>query len=1063
MKICFAFGKLWFAFAVGFFCTLVIASETLAQPALPTDLPSGASSVVTNLLQLSKIFKNSSRINADVRLDVIVCSSSRPEVGVVAVKDETGAEILQLGPREVAFAAGDNIHIEGRSCLLRRTELGIEITRSPAVDNDGTHGLLGVEAEVNLSKGLHPFQLDYFNFLGAYGLELSCQSPAGSVEDITPYLYTPNGAFALETNMVPGLTATYYEGGWLSLPDFSLLQPIITLSVTNLNPIIGPSKELFGICFKGLFLAPTSGVYKFNLQSDDGSQLFLDDSEIPITTTGHEEVPSPIVSSLREPMNDSETSKWMSVEGRVSFASRSGRGLRFELRLQSDSIWVFVADCKDMDPMRLLNSRIRVSGIGRAVLVTSRDPVLGEFSVATADNISILEESMGTLSSSGLTPMAVSIGQIQSLSSEEAARHLPVRIQGVVTSIAPSVSRFMSIQDETRGIFVSLSSSVESSAVVGQFCEVVGYTDVGDFAPIVVAQKINILGDGQMPPPARPTWKELINGSMDVQWVEIQGLVTAVQGNTFDLLLPQGELHIKAEANSESQLRSVQQAVIRLRGVLFAEWNTNRTVQVGHVSMQNMIINVDAQAPRDPFDASLKSWNKLYQFDSRATTFQRVKVRGNVIYADSGQVFIMNNARGIRVSLVESTNVQFGEEVEVVGYLDISGPAPLLREAMLRKTGRKVDLKPRILDGSELMQENVDSTLVRISAKLMGIHSQQDSVVLEMNTGGHLFLAPLPAGEGSPSLRVGSQLQLTGVYVGEGTTWSAGNKPSGFELLLNSPSQLTVLWQPSWWTPRRLLIMVGLLIIILTLAAVWISQLQRLVEQRTLQLKQEIRVREAAERERALETERSRIARDLHDDLGSSLTEIGVLASKGDRLSALEELTSLFNGISAKARELVTSLDTIVWAVDPEHNSIESVADYLSDFASEYLSHSRIACRFDVPVALPAIALDGRSRHNLLLAVKETLNNIVRHSHATEVKFRMTCAEDLLQIIISENGIGFDPKLNYCGNGLKNLPLRLSKLGGRYSIESSIGKGTIVTIGLRLSPRTDKVSVGGES
>ena len=324
-----------------------------------------------------------------------------------------------------------------------------------------------------------------------------------------------------------------------------------------------------------------------------------------------------------------------------------------------------------------------------------------------------------------------------------------------------------------------------------------------------------------------------------------------------------------------------------------------------------------------------------------------------------------------------------------------------------------------MLDGSEWMLENADSMLVRISATLMGIHSEQDSRVLEMNADGHLFLARMPDTKESVSLRIGSQLALTGVYVGKSLTWSEGGKPSGFELLLSSPSQLTVLSQPSWWTPRRLLVTVGLLLVILTLAAVWISQLRRLVEQRTRQLQQEIREREVAERERALETERSRIARDLHDDLGSSLTEIGVLASKGQRSGALEELAALFRGIAAKARGLVTALDVIVWAVDPKDNSLESVADYLSDFASEYLSHSGITCRFDIPVALPAIVLDGRLRHGLLLAVKETLNNVERHAQATEVEFRMAFAEDQLQIIISDNGKGFDTKTKHSGQRLE--------------------------------------------
>jgi signal transduction histidine kinase len=274
---------------------------------------------------------------------------------------------------------------------------------------------------------------------------------------------------------------------------------------------------------------------------------------------------------------------------------------------------------------------------------------------------------------------------------------------------------------------------------------------------------------------------------------------------------------------------------------------------------------------------------------------------------------------------------------------------------------------------------------------------------------------------------------------------------------------MTVLSQPSWWTPRRLFVIVGLLLVIIVLAAVWISQLRRLVEQRTRQLQRETREREVAERERALETERSRIARDLHDDLGSRLTEISVLARKGQRTGTLDDLTILFRAIAIRARGLVAALDIIVWAVDPKDNSLESVADYLGDFASEYLSHSGIKCRFDIPVALPPIMLEGRLRHGLLLAVKETLNNVERHAQATEVEFRMTFAGDQLEFVISDNGKGFDTKVKHGGHGLKNLPLRLSKLGGRYGIESTLGKGTIVTIGLRLLPRPETIPASRKS
>ena len=213
----------------------------------------------------------------------------------------------------------------------------------------------------------------------------------------------------------------------------------------------------------------------------------------------------------------------MSVEGRVVFISKSGRGLRFQLQSQPDSIWVTVADNNNLDTTRLLNSLIRVSGVGRAVIAHNRDRVLGELSVATSDDMTIREDPAGGITATGATPTLVSVGKIQSLSKEEATRHLPVRIQGVVTSIAPPILHYMTIQDETRGIFVRLPSSDRSAAAVGQFCEVVGHTAPGDFAPIVIADNVVVLGKGQMPQPVHPTWNQLINGSMDIQWVELQG------------------------------------------------------------------------------------------------------------------------------------------------------------------------------------------------------------------------------------------------------------------------------------------------------------------------------------------------------------------------------------------------------------------------------------------------------------------------------------------------------------------------------------------------------------
>jgi signal transduction histidine kinase len=272
-----------------------------------------------------------------------------------------------------------------------------------------------------------------------------------------------------------------------------------------------------------------------------------------------------------------------------------------------------------------------------------------------------------------------------------------------------------------------------------------------------------------------------------------------------------------------------------------------------------------------------------------------------------------------------------------------------------------------------------------------------------------------------------------------------------FNLLLNSPADITVLSQPSWWTLRRLLIVVGMLLLVLVFSLLWITQLRRLVEQRTDQLRHETEERERIERQHVLEAERSRIARDLHDDLGSSLTEINVLANTGQLAQRHNSyLPPMFEMIANKAKNLIASLDVIVWAVDPAENSLQSLADYLSGYTGEYFAHTNIRCRFRVPVAFPPITLDGHVRHELFLSVKEALNNVVRHARATEVEFQMAVVDQTLDIVIADNGKGFEPRNKWEGHGLANLSDRLNRLGGRCLVESHVGGGTTVKIHLPL-------------
>jgi signal transduction histidine kinase len=372
----------------------------------------------------------------------------------------------------------------------------------------------------------------------------------------------------------------------------------------------------------------------------------------------------------------------------------------------------------------------------------------------------------------------------------------------------------------------------------------------------------------------------------------------------------------------------------------------------------------------------------------------------------------------------------------------------------VRRSGHAALPAARLLNESELTTEGLDSTRVRVEGKLLGWHFEQGAPVLEMQSGPLLYLALVRPGKAREFrlLRPGSQLALDGVYVSRGRQRPSAEAES-FELLLNSPADITVVSQPSWWTLQRLLIVVGSLLVALVFVLIWNRQLQRLVEQRTAQLQRETRERERIERQHALEAERSRIARDLHDDLGSSLTEISALAGTGLRPSPAEHnRAALFQAIAEKARKLIVALDEIVWAIDPEDNTLQSLADYLSGYAAEFFAHTNISCRFKVPMSLPPVRVEGRVRHDLLMAVKEALNNIARHAQATEAEFRMAVTHGALEIEIADNGKGFDGDPEGNGHGLKNLSARLKNAGGDCGVQSRPGGGATVRIRLPLPP-----------
>jgi signal transduction histidine kinase/ligand-binding sensor domain-containing protein len=205
------------------------------------------------------------------------------------------------------------------------------------------------------------------------------------------------------------------------------------------------------------------------------------------------------------------------------------------------------------------------------------------------------------------------------------------------------------------------------------------------------------------------------------------------------------------------------------------------------------------------------------------------------------------------------------------------------------------------------------------------------------------------------------------------------------------------------------------------------------------------------EQQRAIEHERARIAHDIHDDLGAHLTRITMLSeSTREELDNPIQAAAGLNQIYDTARELTRAMDEIVWAVNPKHDTLDSLVSYLEQFAQNFLAMAGVRCRLDMPLELPEWRLTTEARHNLFLAFKEALNNVARHAQASEVHVCLSLKPETFELSVEDNGRGLEPGATKTkdrfasGNGLKNMVRRLETIGGRCDIRSQPGQGTKV-------------------
>src|SRR5664280_1500795 len=321
-------------FFAGFWVGAGIESTSLTLSAAP--LP-----VITNLFQVRQLGLQNSGISRLIRLEGQVCWVS-PTHRAFAMMDASGGRILEMEWLNQPLSIGQWVRLTGAATVLKAGNIFRIGVDGLVVDNDGLHPMIERTGAVFLKAGRTPIQVEWFNGLGPFGLEVSCEGPDLPRRRINDSeLFRNSGE---TTNWMSGLDYRCYEGRWTELPDFNGLQSVKTGTVDNFDPGVRTRDEGVGLQFSGFFEVPRDGIYKFHLNSDDGSRLSVGQPNLQVEIIGQSQLPTPRAMFIGQLLDEAEDGSWSQIEGKVTKVWPAEEGLRMELSVGLARMEVEVTD-----------------------------------------------------------------------------------------------------------------------------------------------------------------------------------------------------------------------------------------------------------------------------------------------------------------------------------------------------------------------------------------------------------------------------------------------------------------------------------------------------------------------------------------------------------------------------------------------------------------------------------------------------------------------------------------------------------------------------------------------
>jgi PAS domain S-box-containing protein len=496
-------------------------------------------------------------------------------------------------------------------------------------------------------------------------------------------------------------------------------------------------------------------------------------------------------------------------------------------------------------------------------------------------------------------PVLGKAAEVRHLSPSEAGRQYPVHLRGVVTCYEPE-DWLQFVQDDSGGIYFYFDVPRRLAGFrAGEMVEIEGVSHPGDYAPIIHGLRIRRLGEWRMPQAKDVSLRMLLTGQEDSQWVALRGVVRSqrIEGGNTVLSLAADNAVVKLsipDAVRQPAPGNLVDAAVRVCAVCSTRFDAHRRLKGVQLNTPDwMQVEVERAAPPDPSKLPLWPINELLQFRAGTNGFHRSRVRGWVTLRQSdGSLCVQDGTGGIFVQAgAEAAGVRMDEAIEAVGFATVVDGLPSIQDAAvtrLHDLARPLPVvTPLPLPSESALNEDYHGTLVRLEGRVLSSSSRTREESLTLQFGALIADAILDKGSGTGralSVAPGSLVAVTGVYLAR---LDQLGRTRAFELRLRSPGDVVVLSRPFWWTARRVVWTLGSLGGLLVVALAWVTMLRSQVQQRTRELRDEIRERERKEAALGCSEQRWKLLFELAPDVHFLLNTDGLVVDANQQAEKL--------------------------------------------------------------------------------------------------------------------------------------------------------------------------------